>query len=89
MLGILFRRFNYRVTIEKNKTIIKGGYFMATILVKRAGFWAGLGKLCAAAGLLLTGHIDAAIATAIGGFSSMIHSGESKPKEEKKEIVSQ
>lgn len=49
---------------------------MAKILVKRAGFWAGLAKLATAAGLFLAGHIDAAIATAVGGISSMIHSGE-------------
>lgn len=49
---------------------------MAKILVKRAGFWAGLGKLAAAVGLFLVGHVDAAIATAVGGISSMIHSGE-------------
>jgi hypothetical protein len=49
---------------------------MAKILIKRAGFWAGLAKLATAAGLFLAGHIDAAIATAVGGISSMIHSGE-------------
>jgi hypothetical protein len=54
---------------------------MATILIKRVGFWAGLGKLAGAAVLLLTGHIDAAIATAIGGVSSMIHSGESNSQD--------
>lgn len=54
---------------------------MAKILVKRAGFWAGLAKIATGAGLILAGHLDAGIAVIVGGVSSMIHSGESQPKQ--------
>jgi hypothetical protein len=49
---------------------------MATILIKRPGFWTGLAKIAGGVGLLVVGHIDAGIAVIIGGVSSMIHSGE-------------
>lgn len=49
---------------------------MAQILIKRLGFWAGIGKIAAGIGLILTAHVDAGIAVIIGGVSSIIHSGE-------------
>lgn len=49
---------------------------MAKKIPARPGFWAGLAKLAGGIGLILVGHVDAGIATIIGGVSSMIHSGE-------------
>lgn len=50
---------------------------MGKILVKRPGFWVGLGKIAAGVGSILIGHVDAGVAMIVGGVSSIIHSGES------------
>lgn len=47
---------------------------------KRPGFWAGLAKIATGIGLIVVGHVDAGIATIIGGVSSIVHSGEANPK---------